>query len=71
MYILVGRPIKVDRCENPDESVVDALHQRYMDELSHLFNTHKQQFGVDSSQTLNFFWTSAVIACDFPYSVFV
>jgi len=51
----VGSPIKVDRCENPDESLVDAVHQRYMDELSHLFNTYKQQFGVDGSQMLNFF----------------
>ena len=55
VYILVGSPIKIDHCENPDESLVDAVHRRYMDELSHLFNTYKQQFGVDSSQTLNFF----------------
>jgi len=61
MHILVGSPIKVDRCEHPDESLVDALHQRYMDELSCLFNKYKQQFGVDSSQTLNFYWARVFV----------
>jgi len=55
MYILVGSPIKVDRCENPDELLVDAVHRHYMDELSRLFDKYKHQFGVDSNQTLHFF----------------
>jgi len=50
----VGRPIRVDRCDDPDQSLVDAVHQQYMDELSDLFNKYKQQFGLDSSRTLNF-----------------
>ena len=54
MYILVGSPIEVERCNNPERSLVEAVHQRYIDELSHLFNTYKQQFAVDSSVTLNF-----------------
>ena len=59
MYISVGSPIRVDRCENPDGSLIDAVHQRYMDELSQLFNKYKQDFGVDSSVTLNFLWSTA------------
>jgi len=53
-HVVVGNPIEVERYENPDGSLVDAVHQHYMDELSHLFNKYKQEFGVDSSVTLNF-----------------
>lgn len=54
MYILVGSPIRVEHCDNPDGSLVDAVHQCYMDALSNLFDKYKQDFGVDSSVTLNF-----------------
>eukprot|EP01116_Phalansterium_solitarium_P011034 TRINITY_DN26644_c0_g1_i1.p1 TRINITY_DN26644_c0_g1~~TRINITY_DN26644_c0_g1_i1.p1 ORF type:complete len:348 (-),score=79.07 TRINITY_DN26644_c0_g1_i1:54-1097(-) len=38
---IVGRPIKVPKIENPSEDVVDQYHQRYIDELTDLFESHK------------------------------
>ncbi|XP_037324420.1 2-acylglycerol O-acyltransferase 2 [Pungitius pungitius] len=51
---VVGRPIKVERNTKPSAKELNALHQRYMDELSSLFEEHKGNYGVDKDVHLNF-----------------
>jgi hypothetical protein len=42
---VVGKPIPVERKEEPTEAEVDQLHQAYMDELVRIFNKYKWQYG--------------------------
>ena len=52
----MGRPIRVEKNEKPTVEQLDALHQRYMEELSDLFDKHKTDYGVDRDTYLNFVW---------------
>ena len=52
--LIVGSPIETLQSDNPEQSVIDAVHKRYMDSLTDLFNQYKVQFGVDADKTLNF-----------------
>ncbi|KAI4814625.1 hypothetical protein KUCAC02_003813 [Chaenocephalus aceratus] len=54
IHTVVGRPIQVQRNEKPAAEELDALHQLYMDELSKLFEEHKEKYGVDKDTQLNF-----------------
>ncbi|XP_010765634.1 2-acylglycerol O-acyltransferase 2, partial [Notothenia coriiceps] len=54
IHTVVGRPIQVQRNEKPATEELDALHQLYMDELSKLFDEHKENYGVDKDTQLNF-----------------
>ncbi|XP_063771974.1 diacylglycerol O-acyltransferase 2-like isoform X1 [Pseudophryne corroboree] len=49
---VVGKPIPVPRMENPSEQQVDAYHALYIDGLQELFNTYKERFGLQKSDTL-------------------
>ncbi|XP_056141115.1 2-acylglycerol O-acyltransferase 2 [Lampris incognitus] len=51
---VVGRPIEVEKNPKPTTEELDALHQRYMDELGDLFEEHKESYGVDKDTHLNF-----------------
>lgn len=51
---VVGRPIQVVKREEPTAEELDDLHQRYMDELSQLFEEHKGNYGVPEDVHLTF-----------------
>uniref|UniRef100_A0A8C1GQH6 Acyltransferase n=1 Tax=Cyprinus carpio TaxID=7962 RepID=A0A8C1GQH6_CYPCA len=51
---VVGRPIPVDKNEKPTAEELDVFHQRYMDELSCLFEEHKGNYGVAEDAHLLF-----------------
>ena len=40
--------------ENPPRELVEKMHQKYMDELSLLFEEHKEKYGVKKETTLEF-----------------
>uniref|UniRef100_A0A4X1UI27 Acyltransferase n=1 Tax=Sus scrofa TaxID=9823 RepID=A0A4X1UI27_PIG len=49
-----GTPIEVQKTPNPSQEEVDGLHQRYLKELSRLFEAHKLKYNVPSDQHLEF-----------------
>lgn len=51
---VVGRPIEVERNPNPDQELIDKVHDRYLVELSDLFDENKLRFGVDAQTQLCF-----------------
>ncbi|XP_047608738.1 2-acylglycerol O-acyltransferase 2 [Phacochoerus africanus] len=51
---VVGTPIEVQKTPNPSQEEVDGLHQRYLKELSRLFEAHKLKYNVPSDQHLEF-----------------
>nr|WLQ25287.1 monoacylglycerol O-acyltransferase 2 [Ctenopharyngodon idella] len=51
---VVGRPIPVEKNEKPTAEELDVFHQRYMDELIHLFEEHKGNYGVPEDTHLEF-----------------
>lgn len=54
-YLLqVGRPIPVEKNKKPTAEDLDVFHQRYMDELTLLFEEHKGNYGVPEDAHLLF-----------------
>ena len=49
----MGAPIPVDKIESPTKEDVDALHKRYIEALTDLFETHKENYGIPEDQHLN------------------
>ncbi|KAG8580788.1 hypothetical protein GDO81_007413 [Engystomops pustulosus] len=49
---VVGKPIPVPKIENPSEQQVDTYHALYVKSLQELFNDHKEQFGLQQSDSL-------------------
>ncbi|XP_056420891.1 diacylglycerol O-acyltransferase 2-like isoform X3 [Hyla sarda] len=49
---VVGKPIPVPKVENPSEQQVDTYHTMYIKSLRELFNAHKEQFGLQQSDSL-------------------
>ena len=43
--MLIGRPILVDKVENPSDAQVDEVHQRLLREMKELFDGHKAALG--------------------------
>lgn len=41
----MGKPIRIEKDANPSQEKIDALHERYMQELKELFDQHKAKFG--------------------------
>lgn len=54
LSLAVGTPIEVQKTSNPSQEEVDGLHQRYLKELSRLFEAHKLKYNVPSDQHLEF-----------------
>uniref|UniRef100_A0A1I7V326 Acyltransferase n=2 Tax=Caenorhabditis tropicalis TaxID=1561998 RepID=A0A1I7V326_9PELO len=52
--VVVGAPIPVVKNSNPSKTAVDEIHQMYMDQLSDLFNEHKERFGISKETRLIF-----------------
>ncbi|XP_067668805.1 2-acylglycerol O-acyltransferase 2-like isoform X2 [Haliotis asinina] len=49
---VVGKPIEVTRNENPTNEEVADLHQKYVDALIDLFETHKSKYGIGEDEHL-------------------
>ncbi|VDO93120.1 unnamed protein product [Soboliphyme baturini] len=49
----VGTPIPVKKCDEPSRDAINALHARYIQELTTLFDTYKCQFGFKPEDQLN------------------
>lgn len=43
--MLIGKPIVVDKIENPTDAQIDAVHQRLLVQMAELFDTHKASLG--------------------------
>ncbi|XP_062910740.1 2-acylglycerol O-acyltransferase 2 [Mobula hypostoma] len=54
IHTVVGRPIEVEKRESPTQKDIDVLHQKYIEELSKLFEEHKTQYGVSKDKHLMF-----------------
>lgn len=44
--VVVGQPIHVEQVENPTEEQVNGLHEKYIAELTQLFESHKTKYGA-------------------------
>lgn len=49
---VIGAPIAVEKTESPTKEQVDRLHQKYIEELTALFDKHKTKFGHSKEQQL-------------------
>lgn len=45
MNQVLGKPIVVEKNENPTQEQIDEVHQQYIDELVRIFNKYKKQYG--------------------------
>lgn len=50
----MGKPIYLEKDENPTKERIDQVHQQYMDGLTSIFEEYKEKFGVDKDTTLKF-----------------
>ncbi|XP_055349310.1 acyl-CoA wax alcohol acyltransferase 1-like [Paramacrobiotus metropolitanus] len=48
--VVIGAPIPVEENPHPSHAEIDALHQRYLQELHKLFDTHKASCGYPDAQ---------------------
>lgn len=51
---VVGKPIRVQKIQNPSQEEVDKLHQHYIKELCDLFEAHKLKYNVPADRHLEF-----------------
>ncbi|NXN95534.1 MOGT2 acyltransferase, partial [Rhinopomastus cyanomelas] len=51
---VVGKPIPVQKKTKPSEEEVNQVHQKYLDELSRLFEEHKARYNVPEDSHLEF-----------------
>lgn len=51
---VVGKPIRVQKIQNPSQEEVDTLHQHYIKELCDLFEAHKLKYNVPADRHLEF-----------------
>lgn len=51
---VVGKPIRVQKIQNPSQEEVDRLHQHYIKELCDLFEAHKLKYNVPADRHLEF-----------------
>lgn len=49
-FCLVGKPIKVEKIENPTNEQVESLHKKYVDSLIDLFNEYNPIYGVEGAE---------------------
>lgn len=50
--IVVGRPIPIIQCKNPDPAYVDDIHGKYVDELVRIWDEWKDTFARDRKSEL-------------------
>lgn len=51
---VVGKPIHVDKVEDPSDKQINELHKKYMKALSDLFDAHKNKYGIGPKAKLEF-----------------
>ncbi|XP_078064484.1 diacylglycerol O-acyltransferase 2-like, partial [Mustelus asterias] len=49
---VVGKPIPVTQISNPTEEDIDGYHAKYVEALTRLFHTHKQEYGLPETAEL-------------------
>ncbi|XP_038675062.1 2-acylglycerol O-acyltransferase 2 [Scyliorhinus canicula] len=54
IHTVVGKPIEVEKNENPSQEEIDKLHQKYTEELTKLFEEHKGKYKVPEDKHLTF-----------------
>lgn len=54
IFTVVGKPLRVERNEKPSAEEVDAMHEKYLEELCKLFEEHKAKYGVPEDKHLSF-----------------
>ncbi|XP_030055904.1 2-acylglycerol O-acyltransferase 2 [Microcaecilia unicolor] len=54
VFTVVGKPIKVERNDNPTQGEIDRLHKIYIEELSSLFEAHKTRYNIPADKHLEF-----------------
>ncbi|XP_061485622.1 2-acylglycerol O-acyltransferase 2 [Rhineura floridana] len=54
IYTVVGKPINVEKNNNPSDEEVDTLHKKYVEELCKLFEEHKLKYNVPEDKHLSF-----------------
>ncbi|XP_067841461.1 2-acylglycerol O-acyltransferase 2 [Heptranchias perlo] len=54
IHTVVGKPIEVEKKENPTQAEINELHQKYIEELSKLFEEHKTKYKVPEDKHLSF-----------------
>lgn len=52
---VIGKPIQVDKVDNPSQKEIDDLHSRYCQALQVLFEENKEKFGVPADAHLTMF----------------
>ena len=60
---MFGAPIEVQRNDSPTKEEITALHEVYLENLTQLFETNKEKFGVPKETKLQFVWLNGKI-CD-------
>ncbi|KAM4904537.1 2-acylglycerol O-acyltransferase 2 [Sylvia borin] len=51
---VVGKPIPVQKKHKPSEEEVDQVHEKYLNELSNLFEKHKAKYNIPEDKHLEF-----------------
>ncbi|XP_006005287.1 2-acylglycerol O-acyltransferase 2 [Latimeria chalumnae] len=54
IFTVVGKPIKVEKIDNPTQEEIDKLHNEYIEELSKLFEEHKLKYNIPEDTHLTF-----------------
>jgi len=49
---VVGAPIEVEKIEKPTSEQVDELHGKYIEALTKLFYTHREQYGDATAEII-------------------
>ncbi|XP_064615170.1 2-acylglycerol O-acyltransferase 2-A-like [Liolophura sinensis] len=52
IHTVVGKPIDVEKTPEPTSEQIEALHNRYLNELRELFEQHKTKYGVKEMKHL-------------------
>ena len=43
--VVVGKPIPVEKIENPSNDQIESLHTKYVEELQNLYNEYNPKYG--------------------------
>lgn len=54
LVTVVGKPILIQKNENPSQKLLDEKHQEYLDALTNLFEENKHKYGIGADKHLIF-----------------
>ncbi|XP_078401143.1 2-acylglycerol O-acyltransferase 2-A-like [Cetorhinus maximus] len=54
IHTVVGKPIDVEKKENPSQEEINEFHQKYIEELTKLFEEHKTKYNIPEDRHLTF-----------------